>query len=417
MKQKQPLPMSHRGISAKRCSLASRFAAASLLFAANCSSLQADIVELKDGGVICGKVLNPQSGQTVQIETEDGSLLEFDRKLVKIRVSLERDSKYLDIVSKRGDSLEDHRAIVDQCASQQMIGLANAHRERIVELDPSDRSTWEILRYYPDEATGKWMRREVVMYKRGKLKGDKGRWFTWQEKALLEFDEKVKLQKRDAEREFDGKLKAYLSGNGRVKAEAEAYLQALNNPLLIGRLAKLFREGRPNERALCLQLLKQMPIRSVTPALISIAIEDQDTQVVSEVLEVLQTGDETVREVAVTSFAMKLANPATRDRAAYCMMPFNDKRFISMLINHLLSTQVVQPAGPPGGLNAGTGGGGVGFTGGAPAAQKRLVQHKDVLTALQGLTGENYGFNVEEWRRWFAYSYAVQNLDLRRDEY
>jgi len=119
MKQKQPLPMSHRGISAKRCSLASRFAAASFLFAADCSSLQADIVELKDGGVICGKVLNPQSGQTVQIETEDGSLLEFDRKLVKIRVSLERDSKYLDIVSKRGDSLEDHRAIVDQCASQQ----------------------------------------------------------------------------------------------------------------------------------------------------------------------------------------------------------------------------------------------------------------------------------------------------------
>jgi len=234
---------------------------------------------------------------------------------------------------------------------------------------------------------------------------------------LLEFDEKVKLQKRDAEREFDGKLKAYLSGNGRVKAEAEAYLQALNNPLLIGRLAKLFREGRPNERALYLQLLKQMPIRSVTPALISIALEDQDTQVVSEVLDVLQTGDETVREVAVTSFAMKLANPATRDRAAYCMMPFNDKRFISMLINHLLSTQVVQPAGPPGGLNAGTGGGGVGFTGGAPAAQKRLVQHKDVLTALQGLTGENYGFNVEDWRRWFAYSYAVQNLDLRRDEY
>ena len=273
MKHKQPLPMSHRGVSAKRCSLAFRFAAASFLVAANFDSLQADIVELKDGGVVCGKVLNPQSGQTVQIETEDGSLLEFDRKLVKIRVSLERDSKYLDIVAKRGDSLEDHRAIVDQCSSQQMIGLANAHRERIVELDPSDRSTWEILRYYPDEATGKWMRREVVMYKRGKLKGDKGRWFTWQEKALLEFDEKVKLQKRDAEREFDGKLKGYLSGNGRVKAEAEAYLQNLNNPLLIGRLAKLFREGRPNERGLYLQLLKQMPIRSVTPALISIALK------------------------------------------------------------------------------------------------------------------------------------------------
>jgi len=378
---------------------------------------RADIVELKEGGVLCGKVLNPSSGQTVQIQTDDGSIIEVDRKLTKIRISLERDSKYLDIIANKGDSLEDHRKVVEQCSTLQMLSLANAHRERIVELDPNDRATWEILRYYPDAATGKWIRRDVVMYKRGKIKGDKGRYFTWQEKALIDFDEKVKLQKRDAEREFDGKLKAYLSGNGRVRAEAEAYLQALNNPLLIGRLAKLFREGNVNERGLYMQLLKQMPIRSVAPAMVSIALEDQDMSAVGEALEALQAGDEMVRELAVTSFAMKLANPATRDRAAYCMIPFNDKRFISMLINHLVSTQVVRPAGPPGGLNAGTGSGGVGFTGGAPQAQKRLVQHKDVLSALQSLTGENFGFNVDDWRRWFATSYAVQNLDLRRDEY
>ena len=30
---------------------------------------RADIVELKDGGVLYGKVLNPQSGTMVQIET------------------------------------------------------------------------------------------------------------------------------------------------------------------------------------------------------------------------------------------------------------------------------------------------------------------------------------------------------------
>lgn len=232
------------------------------LFVACRNAAQADIVELKDGGVLCGKVLNPNSGQTVQIQTDDGSIIEVDRKLTKIRISLERDSKYLDIIANKGDSLEDHRRVVEQCSTQQMLSLANAHRERIVELDPNDRATWEILRYYPDQATGKWIRRDVVMYKRGKIKGDKGRYFTWQEKALIDFDEKVKLQKRDAEREFDGKLKAYLSGNGRVKAEAEAYLQALNNPLLIGRLAKLFREGNANERGLYMQLLKQMPIRS-----------------------------------------------------------------------------------------------------------------------------------------------------------
>jgi hypothetical protein len=36
---------------------------------------------------------------------------------------------------------------------------------------------------------------------------------------------------------------------------------------------------------------------------------------------------------------------------------------------------------------------------------------------LSGLTGENFGYNVEQWRVWFAQNHAVQNLDLRRDEY
>ena len=43
------------------------------------SSAFADIVELRDGGVICGKVLNPSQGALVTIETEDGSVIEVDR--------------------------------------------------------------------------------------------------------------------------------------------------------------------------------------------------------------------------------------------------------------------------------------------------------------------------------------------------
>ena len=102
---------------------------------------RADIVELKDGGVLCGKVLNPSSGQTVQIQTDDGSIIEVDRKLTKIRISLERDSKYLDIIANKGDSLEDHRKIVEQCSAQQMLSLANAHRERIGGQETNDKAT------------------------------------------------------------------------------------------------------------------------------------------------------------------------------------------------------------------------------------------------------------------------------------
>ncbi|MBM3965344.1 MAG: hypothetical protein FJ308_09800, partial [Planctomycetes bacterium] len=73
------------------------------------SSSLADIVELRDGGVICGKVLNPTQGAIVTIEAEDGSVIEIDRKQVKIRQSLQRDLDYAKSVVSRGESIDEHR--------------------------------------------------------------------------------------------------------------------------------------------------------------------------------------------------------------------------------------------------------------------------------------------------------------------
>ena len=389
-----------------------------LVACASCPSLaMADIVELRDGGVICGKVRNPSQGAMVTIETEDGSVIEVDRKQVKIRQSLQRDLDYAESIVSRGESLEDQREIVTECMNQQMVTLANAHRERIVELDPNDRNAWENLKYMKDEATGKWIRKEVANFRRGKIKGDKGLWFTWQEKALMDLDEKRKIQTRDAERELDAKLKG-LSGNSRQQAESEAYFQTLNNPMLIRKLHQLFREDPSPNRMTYFGLLQQMPPYLVTPTIIQIAMEDADINVVNNCLDYLAAGDDYVREMAVNGFASFLPDKKRRDRAAYNMGPFNDKRFIGIMINSLLSTDTVVPAGPPGNTNAGfSSNGGVSFANGAPPPSTRINQHKDVLAALQSLTGESFGYDMLAWRQWFAQKYAYENMDSRRDEY
>lgn len=377
----------------------------------------ADIIELRDGGIIVGKVLNPSEGLTVRIETEDGSVIELDRKLTKIRISMDRDLEYIEKVKSRGDSLEDHRAIIDECMKDGLQTLANAHRERIVELDPSDRQSWDHLKYYKDESTGKWYRREVVMHKRGKVKGEKGKWYTWQEKALVDLDRKYTEQRVAAEKELQQRLRG-LDGNAKQKSEAQAYFQNLNNPLVISKLLKLFREDRSQDRRFYMGLLEQMPPRAVAPAMISIALEDMDMKVVDEALSFLDASDEVVREMALASFAGNLQNKKTRDRAAYCMAPFADERFISMLIGSLVSTDLVVPAGPPGALNAGVGrDGNVGFNAGAPKPEQRLNKHKDVLATLSRLTDQNFGYDIPAWRMWFAKTYAYENLDLRRDDY
>jgi len=398
-----------------------KYPVALLLGLVGCTQWQnsslADIVELRDGGVICGKVLNPSQGALVTIETEDGSVIEIDRKQVKIRQSLQRDLDYAKSVVSRGESVDDHREIVTECMNQQMVTLANAHRERVVELDPTDRNAWENLKYMKDEATGKWIRREVANFRRGKIKGEKGLWFTWQEKALMDLDEKRKIQTRDAERELDAKLKG-LSGNTRQQAESQAYFQTLNNPLVIRKLHQLFREDSSSNRMTYLGLLQQMPPYIVTPTIIKIAMEDADINVVNNCLDYLAAGDDYVREMAVNGFAAFLPDKKQRDRAAYNMGPFNDKRFIGILINSLISTDLVVPAGPPGNTNAGfSSNGGVSFGNGAPPPTTRVNQHKDVLAALQSLTGESFGYDMLAWRQWFAQKYAYENMDSRRDEY
>ncbi len=381
------------------------------------SHLWADIIELRDGGIIVGKVLNPSSGQIVQIETEDGAVIEIDRKLTRIRASMDKELEYLDKVKSRGDTLEDHRAIVEECVKDGLQTLANAHRERIVELDPSDRQSWEHLKYFKDEATGKWLRREVVMYRRGKIKGEKGRWYTWQEKALMDLDRKYTEQRVAAEKELQVRLKG-LDGSPKQKAEASTYFENLNNPLVIGKLLKLFREDRSRDRGFYLTLLQQMPPRAVAPAMISIALEDQDMTYVNAALDYLESADDAVREMALNAFAGKLQNKKMRDRAAYCMAPLADQRFIGMLIGSLVSTDLVIPAGPPGAMNAGVGrDGGVGFSSGGQQPQQRLNQHKNVLATLTQLTNQNFGYDIPAWRGWFAQNYAYVNLDLRRDEY
>lgn len=381
------------------------------------SVARADIIELKDGGVLVGKVLNPKDGLTVKIETEDGTVVEVDRKLTKIRLSMDRDLGYVEKVKARGDSLEDHRAIVEACVGDGMQTLANAHRERIVELDPSDKQSWDHLKYYKDEASGKWLRREVVMHRRGKLKGEKGRWYTWQELALINVDKKYTENRVAAEKELNQRLKG-LDGNAKQQAEARAYFQALNNPLVIPKLTKLFQEDRSNDRGFYMGLLEQMPPMAVASSMISIAKDDQDMTFVNRALEYLEQCEEPIQEMALASFAADLQDKRRRDRAAYCMAPFADERFIGMLINSLLSTDLVVPAGPPGALNAGVGrDGGVGFSTGGPQPQERTNQHKNVLATLTQLTNQNFGYDTQAWRVWFAQAYAMENLDLRRDDY
>jgi hypothetical protein len=56
------------------------------------------------------------------------------------------------------------------------------------------------------------------------------------------------------------------------------------------------------------------------------------------------------------------------------------------------------------------------FSQGSPKPEKIEIKNDGVLAALQSICqGENYGFDVQAWRNWYANAYAVANPHVLRD--
>ena len=63
----------------------------------------------------------------------------------------------------------------------------------------------------------------------------------------------------------------------------------------------------------------------------------------------------------------------------------------------------------------GPGGGSFSFGGGGPKQELRLFQNPAVRDALASLTGQDFGYDQQSWKRWLATQRKTQNVDARRD--
>ncbi len=378
------------------------------------------IIQLKDGGVISGRIVGSKDAPVLQIITDDGIELSVDRTLLKDIHKLpaigERELEYAKSVASRPDTAEENMTIAKECYEKQMLSLEFAHLERVVELDPDNTKAWNALKFV--QFGNKWMRKDASMQKRGKIKGEQGGWYTWQENAILITEAKKEAKKLDLEKKIDRYLNNFNADN-RKFAEAKAFFDTFNDPLGIDRLMKHYKDGA--NKVFILKLLKQIPQQATVGTFVSIAMDEPvvNIAIVNDCIEFLLSGDEYIREAALAGFARHLKDTNTRDRAAYCMTNFADKRFIGALINSLVSSAMVTAPTNPGAVNAGfTSNGGTSFGSGSAPPVERQVTHKEVLQALiQASGGQNFGFDQAKWRYWFAENFAKSNLDLRRDDF
>ncbi len=403
-----------------RCILRTVTNASLLLFVllANSTIVNADTFQIRDGGTISGTILNDPTSVVLKIRTNDGIVLEIaGSKIKRVPVSAEVEQVYKSLVSKE-DTAELHRAIsLDLNRDHKYLSMA--HKERVVELEPSDEN-WGSLGYFKDPKTGEWVRRDFI-YRRKGLMLEGGKWDTPESRAIDEAKKKLDLEVANINRLIEQHLNN-LSDGGPGGKKAMEFFNNLNNKLAIKKIyEKLLKDSNPGRVDLFMRILANMPGTSACGVFAEIAMNTPNEIMRGQAIELLER-TEASRDFAFNYFLNAIRNskstPAFVDRAGTNVQGFLDKRAIPTLINRLITkvtkTQTYQTPN----TFSKDGGGGTMSTGPQKIEMQYDHKHQSVLSGLLSLVDDssNFQYDIPRWREWYAYKFAKSNLDLRRDE-
>jgi tetratricopeptide (TPR) repeat protein len=300
-----------------------------------------------------------------------------------------------------------------ECSRYGLTDLAQAHFQRVLDLDPENKPA-RIAAGYDKDQNGRWVKQEVVMSeRRGKVQ-HRGRWRFPESVAIEQERESAKQVVADATRDLVRWHRAAMNASGKRYEEAISGLQQINDPLTIGTLSEYLLDTRKppalNLKMLYVRLLSQFESFDAARTLATAAVLDPYPQVRNACLDSLSRFGS---EVAIPIFASYLQsdNNALINIAAEGIGQLNGKNAVLPLIDAVVSTHSQQVGSD--GMNASPTSGS--FSMGGKKTIKVPVNNQAVLGTLAQLTGQNFGFDKDRWMMWYATTKAAPVTDLRRD--
>jgi len=383
----------------------------------------ADVFELKGGGYVSGEIVDRGKKGEFVIKTPAGALVTFSKKQLqhveqqdKTRLEYEARSRSLP------DTVEAHRKLAEWCRQAKLGKLADHHRRRILELDPSDKKVRESLGYQNHQ--GRWVTRDEIMTARG-LRYYDGKYRTPQDIALRERT----ISQKKAEAEWIQKIRLWRGWlKGRRSAEAAQAIAEIRDPNAARALVDLLEKERDLQvRDLLTATLSELRHPLAVLTLVDLSLEDPDREVRLQCLDYLRKHHAPLRLTPYVK-ALKSKNNRIVNRAAEALHEFGNPIATSPLIDALVTTHKYSrtdlPPGEtnvsfdPSGGNGGGGGGGGGLSVGGKSKFVRIDQRNlDVLQALVELSGGlDFGYDERAWRRWFINLQTQEFVDTRRDK-
>jgi hypothetical protein len=382
-----------------------------------------EVFRLRSGGTLQGRRVGAEADDgSLVVETESGLLVQLARSQIEVILSpTDFEREYLARVADIPDTADAHAEMVSQCAVQGLSWLADAHRHRLLELDPSQRSAWAALGYSDVDAQTGWALRERLLQRRGLLlQGN--RVLSPQQAMIQESREQAKQRQATAGRELEKAIQQMLA-RGRQAEAAEQLLSTYHDPAGVPKLVELLGKWSQNEegRLMLVDLLGQIQSGSSAAQLARLAIEDTSPKVRNRALAHLSDYGS---QQAIMNFSERLMNinpskddPQLYGRLGWAFQKLQDPRVVPRLIE-CVWTQHTRMVGGSAGTQAGfSPEGGVAFQqGGRPQPMTRQVEQPAVLEALRQYSdGADFGFNKQAWREWYAQQNASVGIDLRRD--
>jgi hypothetical protein len=396
------------------------------------SPLVADVVYKKDGGKVEGTIVASKSDDdTLFLETSFGAV-KLDRdEVLRIESATPAQKEYLRRKKVAPATADAQFELALWCLENKLASEYRLLLEKVIELDPNHLQARKRLGYV--QQNGKWLSEDEARSAEGLVKY-RGKWVLPQERAQLEAD-----RSEDARRQSFGRKIRLAQKSLRQSDKPERVQQgredllSITDPVAIPLLMNLLgNKGSEVDRSVLIEVLGAMEGDESTDALVTMVLEDESRRNRAAGTEALVPRK---TPALLGRFVKELKSNENKHvrRAGEALRILGDESIVPALVDALITRhqRVYDPSFEE--KLAGITGTSVRTTetvilpdgtmirrnllqgttpqqAFAPNVPQRQVivethENEEVLDTLIQLTGENFRFDQEAWRRWLAREY------------
>jgi hypothetical protein len=395
------------------------------------AAARADVVHKTDGGRVEGSVLDAEGDLDFLVIQSKYGKLRIPRSEVQEVEYAEAPSVEYPVRAKQAlDTADGQYALALWCLDQGLSKEYEKHLARVLEHDPDHPQARKRLGY--EMLDGKWRTRDEAMAAKGYVKY-RGKWMLPQEREEAERSKADQDRRQELGRVIRVALRYLRQDDPQRQALARADLLAIREPVAVPLLMNLVaKKGSADERRLLVDVLRGIEGPESTQALVDMALLDDVERNRLAAIDALKPR----KSAALTSqLARELrhnVNSRVR-RSAAILGEVGDSSVVPALVDAIVTTHrtVVEPSfldrlGTMGSHKTRTT-----ETATLPdgttirrnlirgqSAQSILtppdvktqviveeIKNEEVLDALEKITGENFGFDEDAWRRWLETEY------------